>query len=142
MARLDSIKRRVLREAVQENAGTRRARHPGQGRTSERLPWRRRRLASGIVFGLLLLGSAAWTAVARQHGLEPWPALLTLATARWSSPPTAMPTAQTEAPTTAPTSIDFQVFPLTVRKIAIDPGHGGEDGGAVTSLACSKRTSP
>jgi N-acetylmuramoyl-L-alanine amidase len=33
-----------------------------------------------------------------------------------------------------PTSIDFQVFPLTVRKIAIDPGHGGEDGGAVTAL--------
>jgi N-acetylmuramoyl-L-alanine amidase len=34
----------------------------------------------------------------------------------------------------APTSIDFQVFPLTIRKIAIDPGHGGEDGGAVTAL--------
>jgi N-acetylmuramoyl-L-alanine amidase len=45
-----------------------------------------------------------------------------------------MPTSHTEAPSTAPTSIDFQVFPLSIRKIALDPGHGGEDGGAVTAL--------
>jgi N-acetylmuramoyl-L-alanine amidase len=69
--------------------------------------------------------------MAWQRGLEPWAVLVRLATGPRTAPPLTGHAPETDMPATAPTSIDFQVFPLTIRKIAIDPGHGGEDGGAV-----------
>jgi N-acetylmuramoyl-L-alanine amidase len=38
------------------------------------------------------------------------------------------------APNTAPTPVDATVFPLAVRKIALDPGHGGDSFGTRAPL--------
>jgi N-acetylmuramoyl-L-alanine amidase len=141
MARLDPLKRRVLREAVQQNAGIR-PRTTTLGLGQEHLvgrPWRRRLLAGGSVFALLLVASAALTVVARQQGLDSWAVLLRLVTGGAISPPMAGSVLDPDMPSTAPTSIDFQIFPLAIRKIAIDPGHGGEDGGAVTPLGLREK---
>ena len=140
MGRLEQLKRRVLHEAVQENAGTR------PRVTSPRLTparqagraWGRRLLAGGLVLGLLLFAYALLAVMAAQRGLEPWALLRTFATGddvALSPPGLAL---EAQVPATTPTSIDFQVFPVSVRKIALDPGHGGEDGavgGAVAATA-------
>jgi N-acetylmuramoyl-L-alanine amidase len=134
MSRLDQLKRRVLREAVQENAGTRPrltfaglARHRRAGRA-----WGQRLLAGGLGLGLLLLSYALLAVMAAQRGLEPWALLVAFATGQGAAPSPDGLALEAQTPAAAPTSIDFQIFPVSVRKIALDPGHGGEDGGAVT----------
>ena len=136
MGRLDQLKRRVLREAVQGNAGTRprltsfrltSGRHAGRA-------WGRRLLAGGLGLGLLLVSYALLAVVAAQRGLAPWALLVTFATGQGATPSSHGLAPEARAPSAAPTSIDFQIFPMSVRKIALDPGHGGEDGGAVTPL--------
>jgi N-acetylmuramoyl-L-alanine amidase len=136
MGRLEQLKRRVLHEAVQENAGTR-LRVTSPRLTPERhagRAWGRRLLAGGLVLGLLLFAYALLAVMAAQRGLEPWALLRAFATGHdVASSPTGL-ALEAQVPATTPTSIDFQVFPVSVRKIALDPGHGGEDGGAAIPL--------
>jgi N-acetylmuramoyl-L-alanine amidase len=48
--------------------------------------------------------------------------------------------ANTPQPTLpAPTLVDLRLFPLGVRRIVLDPGHGGEDAGAVTPLGTAEK---
>ena len=136
MTHLDFIKRRLLREAVHENAGTRpRLVTPGLGQGPQEQHWGRHSiLATGLMLVLLFFSSAVLRVVAGQRGVEPWSRLMTWVAGQGLAPSTAEILPEVQSPTVAPTSIDFEIFPLTVRKIALDPGHGGEDGGAVNPL--------
>jgi N-acetylmuramoyl-L-alanine amidase len=134
MTHLDFIKRRLLREAVHENAGTR-PRSPDPGQAPQEPHWGRHSiLAAGLALVLLFFSSAVLRVVAGQRGVEPWSILMTWVVGQGLAPSPVEIPPEALSPATAPTSINFEIFPLTVRKIALDPGHGGEDGGAVNAL--------
>ncbi len=119
MAHLQRVKRRVLREAVRENLDTIRGLPPRPLRQSQRL-WRvaRRGLLLVAVPSLAFaVGNTHWTGGGERRTGAP-AASLTAA-----SMPTAFP---------APRPIDPAAFSLGVKKIVLDPGHGGTDSGART----------
>jgi N-acetylmuramoyl-L-alanine amidase len=87
-----------------------------------------------MVLVLLFFSSAVLRVVAEQRGVEPWSLLMTWVTEQGLASSTVEMLPEVLAPAVAPTSIDFEIFPLTVRKIALDPGHGGVDGGAMNAL--------
>jgi N-acetylmuramoyl-L-alanine amidase len=127
MPDLREIKRRVLHEAVQENLATMRGLPPPHLR-------RGRRVARTTLKTLLLVvvPSAVFLALnvlvprggATPSAIRPTPP------AAAASVPGAFP---------VPPSIDPAAFPLGVRKIVLDPGHGGRDLGAVTQTGLREK---
>lgn len=124
------LKQRLLREAVQENLdtiqGVRRARA------------RRRRSVWGRVALVVLVPAAVAAATLLPQAVARRPA-----PAEAPPPPAAQPAA-VEAPGVtvaaieadlrlpAPQPMDPAVFPLAVRRVVLDPGHGGESRGTET----------
>lgn len=119
MAGLERLKRRLVSEVVRENVETL------HGLPFRPLPpSRTRRVRLGLLRGLSLVAaptllflavSALSTDRAERAGIAPRAAL---------SGPTTLP---------APRAISPAAFPLAVRKIVVDPGHGGTDPGAPAS---------
>lgn len=134
MDHLYDIKRRLLRAAVQENAGTKRQPVPPPpwgGRWAGRI-WRQSLLSVGVPVLLLLLSSLLSVVPDDRRGLV---YLVTPGTPR-----PATDQANTPQPTLpAPTLVDLRLFPLGVRRIVLDPGHGGDDAGAVTLLGTAEK---
>lgn len=128
MSQTSSLKRQLLRQAVADNISTRRGeplpRRPIAPLTRRRSPRRLVLLASLAVVGaspLLLLLREPPTAQA-----DPPQALLT------QLPAVTTPAAPAFEPRfSAPRPIDSDVFPLEVRRIVLDPGHGGDDFGTI-----------
>ena len=124
MANVERLKRQILRDLVKENVELK------QGRLPRRL--RRRsnvritaRFLTLLLLPLGLLGSS------RLISFDPQPAPPPATAAA------AVPASQAQAPASqarlAPLApIDAAVFPLAVRKVAIDPGHGGRSTGTRT----------
>ena len=126
MSQTSSLKRQLLRQAVADNISTRRGeplpRRPAIPLQRRRSPKRRALLVLVALLGaspLLLLLRKAPTAQA-----DPPPALQPNAAAAALS---ARPL--DELRFSAPRPIDSDVFPLEVRRIVLDPGHGGDDFG-------------
>jgi N-acetylmuramoyl-L-alanine amidase len=134
----DRQRRRILQEAVRENVDVQKGRRRGLRRG--RWPLSRVLLAGAAVL-LPAAGAAAWllqppTAVevaphaaavlAAAGGLAERAAPAALVGAR----PAALAGVRLTAPGSA---LDRAVFPVSVRRIVIDPGHGGKDLGTVTS---------
>jgi N-acetylmuramoyl-L-alanine amidase len=124
MSGINRMKRRLLREVVQENLDTVR----GVRRTPAR-----RRLGAALWLlrsSLLLLPVATFlSATLFLHGpaqgyAAPRPA------APAQNPPARVPVAVEKAGGSLPTPIDPSLLSLGVRRIVIDPGHGGDDRGA------------
>lgn len=120
------LKRRLLSAAVAENVALIEDRPPAarRDRPTRRSAWTLAFLAGAGVAGAAVLLSGAWSA-----GLAgPTPDL----------PPAAAqpaPPRPGESPTAAPVRMAREVFPLALRTIVIDPGHGGGDlGTSVGSL--------
>jgi len=144
MANVKRLKRKLLRQAVQENLETLQG-LPPRSRTASR----RSRLARGILFVTLPLVAIAGSsyflsravsasdavAIAPQL-LEP-PSLDAVAAAPLVASETAPPetalskTAVEPASLPAPERIDPSLLSLGVRRIVLDPGHGGENSGTV-----------
>jgi N-acetylmuramoyl-L-alanine amidase len=116
---LQRLKRKLLRDLVQENLDLIEGRLP-------RRPRQRRRMAPGMLVVTLLsvgllgsarlipsLGGSAAVPAVSQAAVRPAPASAP------HPPPAPAGTAAVPAP------VDAAVFPLAVRKIALDPGHGG-----------------
>lgn len=117
MARVDRLKQRLLRELVDQNVEL------VQGMPRKTLKRRRRLRLGSSLLGLSLL-PVALLASSRLFA----PDLSSIATSApvrsGPSPPASSPSAE-ELRLAAPRPIDPSVFPLAVRRIAIDPGHGG-----------------
>lgn len=157
MTRVDRIKRRLVRQVVRENldliAGRSAARRPR--------PWARwRGAASGVVLLLLLslallasthaltggeavaiLGQREADAVARpsQPGPQPRTPEATPAPPPEISPPEIAATPSAGRSAADPQPVAPQVFPLAVRRVVLDPGHGGDSLGTRTPSGLAEK---
>jgi N-acetylmuramoyl-L-alanine amidase len=128
MANVDRLKRQLLRDLVEENLDL------IHGNLPRPKPQRRDlRVALGVLVAALvsvgLFGSARLVSP-RSAGA----AKVTTATAGTVAV-AALPSVQQAAPTFSdPTPVDAAVFPLAVRKIVLDPGHGGSSLGTRAPL--------
>lgn len=132
---IDRLKRQLLRDLVRENVDLKEGRLP-RGLRRRRLPLVLRVLAVALL-PLGLLGSARlFPSLNAAAPVPVSPAAPATAAQTRSVPPLAQPAVE-ETPTTmltAPTPVAAAVFPLPVRKIAIDPGHGGDSLGTKAPL--------
>ncbi len=137
---IDRLKRQLLRDLVRENVDLKEGRLP-RGLRRRRLPLVLRVLAV-VLLPLGLLGSArlfpSLNAAAPSDRVAPAAGQTQIRSVPSLAQP-ALPAvpAVDETPTTmltAPTPVAAAVFPLPVRKIAIDPGHGGDSLGTKAPL--------
>jgi N-acetylmuramoyl-L-alanine amidase len=138
MTNVDRIKRQLVRDLVQENVDLIEGELPRRVRRSHRLWMATRVLAFALVpaglFGSSLLLSSLNDAtdrkiVATAASVAAVP-LAPAAPLASVAPPAADPAVKLPAPQ----PIDAAVFPLAVRKIAVDAGHGGESIGTRAPL--------
>lgn len=117
------LKQRLLREMVQENVDLVQGNWPRRvERKPKRWPWWA--LSFGLV-PILLLAAAARTPA---RTVAP-----PVAVAPPATPSATIPVSPEEAARLqAPRAIDPAVFPLPVRRVVIDPGHGGANRGTVS----------
>jgi N-acetylmuramoyl-L-alanine amidase len=131
MANVDRIKRQLLRDLVQQNVDL------IEGRPSRLRPRRdvlrlATRVAALALLSVALFGSSRLISTLA----EPRP-VAAAARALKVPAPRPLPARQSDAgpggtPLTAPEPVDAAVFPLAVRKIVLDAGHGGGSVGTRT----------
>lgn len=125
---IDRLKRQLLKEVVRENMDLAEGRLP---RGLKRKPNVGLRVLALVLLPLGLFGSARLI-----PSLNPpppaaaQPAAPAATVAKAPLPPPPAPA----GPATVPTPVDAAVFPLAVRKIALDPGHGGDSLGTRAPL--------
>jgi len=128
MANVDRIKRQLLRDLVQQNVELAEGRLPRTLRRGRRWP-PSLRVAAAVALSLALLGSSGLIA-SRHQGAEspgsasPRPGPVPRPSAAALPSPVAF--------TAAPRAVDAAVFPLAVRRVVIDAGHGGASTGTRT----------
>lgn len=132
MSEYADLKRRIVRQTVAENValieGTRLAR--------EQVRRKRSRARLGVFLAVLLLGVAGTSVLLSRPWIHDEPSQPAAAAGRAEDLTAPAEPARHasgwagEAPalaTDAPTRIDPSIFPLRVRHVVLDPGHGGED---------------
>ncbi len=148
MADSDRMKRRLLDEAVQENLDTLRGIRRRPARRDDRSAWLRSSvflLIPTALFGASLLlpdaqrGGAALEAAAN----APAPVAPQAAPAQPAGLTSTLPLESVVEPVSlpAPAALDPAVFSLAVRRVVVDPGHGGDSHGAEAPGACWRRSS-
>ncbi len=128
---IDRVKRRVLQEAVAENLDVMRGLPPRALRQTSR--WQRKllRQAPLLLIPILLAGSS-YVISGRTGGGQAIPSVRAAVVES---------TRNTEAPLfhSAPTErITASAFPLAVRRVVLDAGHGGSDPGATAPQLLEK----
>lgn len=141
MAQPPRLKRQILQQAVDENLSTIEGRAAPQ-QVAAAPPGRRREQGSWVL-PLLLFGCAAiglgYVATNREIDRATSPASDSLAAENLSDSASKAQldlTSQLTFP--APRAIDPSVFPLEVRQIVLDPGHGGDDHGTIAGDLAEK----
>jgi N-acetylmuramoyl-L-alanine amidase len=135
----DRLRERLIRDLVQENLDV--ARGVPRYRSRARGP----KFAGGWILGALIVAIAAFFSgslgtTSAGAGRRPRAADL-LPTPKPGLPAASSPEASFSAVATlpAPRAIDPTLFQLAVRKIVLDPGHGGGDPGAMTPGGLSEK---
>lgn len=125
MTKSDRMKRRLLREAVEDNVATIRGLAPGPLRRNRRLAaiWMRRSML--LLVPIALLGSSYLAS----SGLEARDPMRLERAGVMSLPRLASPAS--DRTFDAPQPIDPAVLSLGVRRIVIDAGHGGANPGTI-----------
>lgn len=129
MARVNRIKRRILREAVQENVDIMVGRTPLKRRRPLGVLARAARLFFFIAVPIAVFTSSYLLATIAD---ETWDlgrraAAPAEGPVRRPAPVLAVPASHERAVVAIPERIDPAVFPVAVRKVVIDPGHGGDN---------------
>ena len=129
MTNVDRIKRQLVHDLVQENLDLIEDGLARRVRRRHRL-WVASRTLAFIMVPMGLFGSTLLLSNRDEPPARPVPAV---APAAMASAPAA-PAPDAAVTLTAPQPIDAAVFPLAVRKVAIDAGHGGESLGTRAPL--------
>lgn len=126
MANVERVKRQLLRDLVQQNVDLAEGRLPRALHKGRYWPLTVRLLALAVL-SVALLGSSRL--IASLSASPPARPPRTAAKA-------AVPVAETGTPmlTSAPQPVDAAVFPLAVRKVVLDAGHGGSSMGTRAPL--------
>jgi len=133
MATVDETKSRLLRGVVQDNIDVL------QNVKARRLNRRKRSVHPWILAGLLLALGAYVIQPALLVSTAPTPAGSSVALATGAVTPTDIDlTPELSAPLTNPRPIDRAAIPLAIKRIVIDPGHGGEPGAMSESGVAEK----
>ncbi len=136
MAQPPRLKRQILSQAVDENLSTiegRPASRPDHPRRSESSPSRRR---LPLVVLSVAAALAGYLFSATRQSETPPPAETTPTTVTEARAGNLDLTSQLTFP--APRAIDPSAFPVDVRRIVLDPGHGGDDHGTVSGELTEK----
>jgi N-acetylmuramoyl-L-alanine amidase len=132
VANIDRVKRRMLQQAVAENLDVMRGAPPRALRPANRLGrlWLRR--ATFLLLPLSLAGSSYMIANNRHEG--------TVAPLKLPGRVAVQRLQMVFAPETAATTerVTADAFPLTVRRVVLDAGHGGSDPGAIAPAISEK----
>lgn len=135
MASLDETKAHLLRGAVQDNIDV------VQGVRSKRTDRRRRIVSPWMMWGLLVTAGVAYLifpmpVTSRGGGQQ---TAKNAAIAKLSGVPLAEESASIEAALRNPQPLDRAAIPLSIKRIVIDPGHGGEPGTTAESGITEKQ---
>lgn len=125
MANVERLKRQILRDLVQENVELK------QGRLPRRLR-RRNSFRISARFLTLLLLPIGLLGSSRLISFDPQPAPAPAAAAAVQAAKVEAGARERQVRLAPLAPIDAAVFPLAVRKVAIDPGHGGRSTGTRT----------
>lgn len=126
MTSLEITKRQMIREVIQTNVENRTAKVRHQRLRSQMLRW------------------AAWASLMTATAVL---AISSFAIARHKAPSSIVVnanvgekrTAEPPVPSTAPTDVNLSVLPLSVKRIVIDPGHGGDQPGAISHTGLAEK---
>jgi N-acetylmuramoyl-L-alanine amidase len=132
--KIDRVKRQLLFQAVADNLDTIRGLPPRSLRPARRITGAWLRRVPLLLVPLALLGSSylagSRTEVAQGRGLEVSRAQVVPATAQARNLATALPQPLV--------SVSASAFPLSVRRVILDAGHGGSDPGTTAGETTEK----
>jgi N-acetylmuramoyl-L-alanine amidase len=161
MSNIRSLKHHLLRAAVQENVELIKRQRPSYHRAPRPLPLK---LPRSLIILLMLTLAAVSTGIVVVTEGSRWASPPSLPSTREQQPPiqdvlapsflhsfsttVRATTSQDFAPQPAvppaltlppPSSDILAAFPVTIKKIILDPGHGGEDFGAIAARGLSEK---
>jgi len=136
VANVDRIKRQLLRDLVEQNVDLIAGRPPRPRRRRDFLRLSLR-LATLALVSVALFGSSRWLSTLAEPRLVAAASTAAIATAPVRAalparPPQATANETAFASLTPPKPVDAAVFPLAVRRVVIDAGHGGVSVGTRT----------
>jgi N-acetylmuramoyl-L-alanine amidase len=134
MRRVDRTKLRLIREAIEDNID-------GAQRTRAGLSAPPRRIVPLSLFGSMLIASIVYLSaplpVVSEGVPLPPDAVSLMSTVGRAHAVSLSP--GVDVPRSVPRRVNRSVFPLAVRRIVVDPGHGGAQQGAVSDTGVAEK---
>jgi N-acetylmuramoyl-L-alanine amidase len=130
MGSLENAKRQMIREVIQTNLENRAAkvRH-------KRLRWQILRWARASLMTVSAVFAISFFVISRGKASSSIAVNATAVVHQVLEPRTAEP----PVPVTPPSDVNLSVLPLSVKRIVIDPGHGGDQAGAVSNTGLAEK---